>query len=185
VLRHERLLRAGLLAVLAGWAVWSLASAPPLDRPLPPKDATGPLVAFAVAGGELYAFAAWRYLALYRRRHGFLLVAITVAWILLTEAVIAVAFARNWHATWWEWHVLMSAFVLVAAAVRHEYRRGARSRRRSGTTPCWRASGSSSARAGRSPSVPSPLRGPADQAARRACAPSASTRVTRARRGAR
>jgi class 3 adenylate cyclase len=113
------------LAVLAGWAVWSLTSAPPLDRPLPPKDATGPLVGFAVAGGALYAFAAWRYFELYRRRHSFLLVAITVAWILLTEALIAVAFARNWHATWWEWHVLMSAaFVLVAAAVRREYRRG-------------------------------------------------------------
>ncbi len=125
VLRHERLLRAGLLAVLAAWAVWSLTSAPPLDRPLPPKDATGPLVGFAVAGGALYAFAAWRYLELYRRRGAFLLVAITVAWILLTEALIAVAFARNWHATWWEWHVLMSAaFVLVAAAVRREYRRG-------------------------------------------------------------
>jgi class 3 adenylate cyclase len=124
VLRHERLLRVGLLLVLAGWAVWSLTSAPPLDRPLPPKDATGPLVGFAVAGGALYAFAAWRYLELYRRRHSFLLVAITVAWILLTEALIAVAFARNWHATWWEWHVLMStAFVLVAAAVRREYRR--------------------------------------------------------------
>ena len=43
VLRHERLPRAGLLAVLAGWALWSLTSAPPLDRPLPPKDATGPI----------------------------------------------------------------------------------------------------------------------------------------------
>jgi adenylate cyclase len=125
VLRHKRLLRAGLLLVLAGWAVWSLTSAAPLDRPLPPKDATGPLVGFAVAGGALYAFAAWRYLELYRRRRTFLLVAVTVAWILLTEALIAVAFARNWHATWWEWHVLMSAaFVLVAAAVRREYRRG-------------------------------------------------------------
>jgi class 3 adenylate cyclase len=125
VLRHERLLRAGLLALLAGWAAWSLTSTPPLDQPLPPRDATGPLVGFAVAGGVLYAFAAWRYLELYRRRHAFLLVAITVAWILLTEALIAVAFARNWHATWWEWHVLMSAaFVLVAAAVRREYRRG-------------------------------------------------------------
>jgi adenylate cyclase len=74
VLRHERLLRAGLLAVLGVWAVWSLTSAPPLDRPLPPKDATGPLVGFAVAGSALYAFAAWRYLELYRRRHSFLLV---------------------------------------------------------------------------------------------------------------
>jgi adenylate cyclase len=125
VLRRERLLRAGLLVLLAAWAAWSLASVAPLDRPLPPKDATGPLVALAVAGGALYAFAAWRYLRLYRHRPAFLLVAVTVAWFLLTEALVAIAFARNWHATWWEWHVLMScAFVLVAAAVRREYRRG-------------------------------------------------------------
>jgi class 3 adenylate cyclase len=125
LLRHERALRLGLLALLALWAGWSLASLAPLDRPLPPSDATGPLVGFAVAGGGLYAFAAWRYVELYRRRPAFLLVAVVVAWILLTEALVAVAFARNWHATWWEWHILMSgAFLLVAGAVRREYRRG-------------------------------------------------------------
>ena len=125
LVRRERALRLALLALIAGWAVWSLASLPTLDDPLPPDDATGPLVGFAVAGGPLYAFAAWRYIQLYRRRPSFLLVAVTVAWILLTEALLAIAFARNWHATWWEWHVLMSAaFLLVAAAVRREYRRG-------------------------------------------------------------
>lgn len=124
VVRRERELRLGLLVVLAGWALWSLASLPPLDQPLPPGDATGPLVGFAIAGGALYAFAAWRYAELYARRPAFLLVAVIVAWILLTEALIAVAFARNWHATWWEWHVLMSAaFLLVAFSVRREYRR--------------------------------------------------------------
>jgi adenylate cyclase len=125
LVRHERGLRLALLLVLAGWAVWSLASWPPLDQPLPPADATGPLIGFAVAGGVLYAFAAWRYIELYRRRPSYLLVTVIVAWVLLTEALIAIAFARNWHATWWEWHVLMSiAFLLVAAAVRREYRRG-------------------------------------------------------------
>ena len=123
IVQRERLLRAGLLLLLAGWAVWSLASLPPLDRPLPPTDADGPLIGFAIAGGALYAFAAWRYLELYRRRPAFLLVAVTVAWILLTEALLAIAFARNWHATWWEWHLLMAtAFLLVATAVRREYR---------------------------------------------------------------
>ena len=125
IVRRERELRLGLLIVLAGWAVWSLASLPPLDQPLPPGDATGPLVGFAIAGGALYAFAAWRYAELYGRRPAFLLVAVIVAWILLTEALMAVALARNWHATWWEWHVLMSAaFLLVAFSVRREYRRG-------------------------------------------------------------
>jgi adenylate cyclase len=125
LVRHERLLRLGVVALLAGWAVWSLASLPPLDAPLPPSDATGPLVGFAIAGGLLYAFAAWRYYGLYRERPSFLLASIIVAWALLTEALLAIAFARNWHATWWEWHVLMcSAFLLVAASVRREYRRG-------------------------------------------------------------
>ena len=32
---------------------------------------------------------------------------------------MAVAFARNWHASWWEWHVLMlAAFALIALAAR-------------------------------------------------------------------
>jgi adenylate cyclase len=119
IVRHERAIRLGLLLVLAGWAAWSLTSLPPLDAPLPESDATGPLVGFAIAGSALYAYAAWRYFEVYRRRPAFLLVAIIVAWILLTEALFAVAFARNWHATWWEWHVLMAAaFLLVAVSVR-------------------------------------------------------------------
>jgi adenylate cyclase len=125
IVRRERWIELGLFALLAGWAVWSLTSLPPLDAPLPPSDATGPLVGFAVAGGVLYAYAAWRYYELYVRRPSFLLVSIIVAWVLLTEALLAIAFARNWHATWWEWHILMcAAFLLVAFSVRREYRRG-------------------------------------------------------------
>jgi adenylate cyclase len=125
LVRREAWIRTGVLILLAGWAVWSLASFPPLDSPLPPSDATGPLVGFAIAGGVLYAFSAWRYYGLYKRRPSFLLVSIIVAWVLLTEALLAIAFARNWHATWWEWHVLMcAAFLLVAVSVRREYRRG-------------------------------------------------------------
>src|SRR4029450_13933117 len=41
------------------------------------------------------------------------------------EAMVAVAFARNWHATWWEWHVLMAAgFGPVAYAALRERARG-------------------------------------------------------------
>ena len=77
----------------------------------------------ALVGVPLYAFAAWRYLELLRRRRLFLLAAMTAAFALLAEALIAVAFARNWHATWWEWHVLMAiAFVIVTVAARQEYR---------------------------------------------------------------
>ena len=125
VIRRELALRGGLLLLIAAWAAWSLASLPPLDDPLPPEEDTGPLVGFAVTGVALYGFAAWRYLGLYRRRPAFLLVAITVAWALLAEALVAVAAARSWRASWWEWHVLMAlAFLLVAAALRREYRRG-------------------------------------------------------------
>jgi len=158
IMRRERELRLGLVIVLAGWAVWSLASLPPLDQPLPPGDATGPLVGFAIAGGALYAFAAWRYAELYGRRPAFLLVAVIVAWILLTEALMAVALARNWHATWWEWHVLMSAaFLLVAFSVRREYRRGGSRDRRAvrppgGSGPAARARGGAAPR--RRPPVP-------------------------------
>ena len=41
--------------------------------------------------------------------------------MLLAEAMIAVAFARNWHASWWEWHLLMlGAFALIAVGARRE-----------------------------------------------------------------
>ena len=33
--------------------------------------------------------------------------------------MVAMAFARNWHLSWWEWHVLMlAAFALVAIGAR-------------------------------------------------------------------
>ena len=50
--------------------------------------------------------------------------AIAAAFTLLAEAMIAISFGRNWHASWWEWHVLMAlAFGIVAFAARIEYRR--------------------------------------------------------------
>ena len=54
-----------------------------------------------------------------RQRRSVLLVAIAAAWVLLAEAMLAVTVARNWHASWWEWHVLMlTAFAAIAVAVR-------------------------------------------------------------------
>ena len=50
--------------------------------------------------------------------------AVAAAFTLLAEAMIAIAFGHNWHASWWEWHVLMAvAFGLVAFVARLEYRR--------------------------------------------------------------
>ena len=76
VLRRERLLRGGLFALLAAWAVVSLAEVPPLDRPVAPEDHRSALLIVAVAGCALYGFATIRYLELYRRRRDLLPAAI-------------------------------------------------------------------------------------------------------------
>ena len=47
-----------------------------------------------------------------------------VALVLLAEAMVTVVFSRDWHLSWWEWHLLMAiAFGAVAFAARIEYRR--------------------------------------------------------------
>jgi adenylate cyclase len=126
VLRRESALRGALLAVLALWGIVSVAELPPLDEPLPVEDARPELVGLAVAGCALYAFAAVRYLALYRRRRDPLPAAIAAAWVLLAEALVAIAVARAWRLSWWEWHVLMTAaFVLVLWTAYVGYRRSA------------------------------------------------------------
>lgn len=126
IMRRQRLLRGAVLVGLALWAIASLAALPPLDDHFLPERLDGPLVVAAAFGVGLYGFAAYRYLELYRRRRAELLAAIAVAFVLLAEAMIAIAVARNWHASWWEWHVLMAvAFGLVALATRREYARRA------------------------------------------------------------
>jgi adenylate cyclase len=125
VMRHRGLIRNSLLAVIAAWAAVSLLEVGPLNEPLPPEDARGRLIVLAVAGTAFYSFAAVRYLSLYRRGGDRILIAIAAAFALLAEAMIAIAAARNWHLSWWEWHALMAvAFGLVAYAAREEHRRG-------------------------------------------------------------
>jgi class 3 adenylate cyclase len=122
VLRRQALLRGGLAALMVAWAVVSLLGLPPLDTPLPEEASRGPLTAMAAAGVALYTLAAIRYWLLYRRRPSVILIAILTAFALLAEAMIAVALARNWHASWWEWHLLMAfgfAFVYYSAHVQY------------------------------------------------------------------
>jgi class 3 adenylate cyclase len=122
VLRRQALLRGGLLALMLAWAVVSLLGLPPLEAPLPEEGTRGPLTAIAVAGVALYTLAAARYWRLYRRRPSVILIAILTAFALLAEAMVAVALARNWHASWWEWHLLMAfafAFVYYSAHVQY------------------------------------------------------------------
>ncbi len=115
-------MRIGLLVVLLAWAVASLAGVPPLDQVLEAERAPWllTLVPFGVAA---YAFAAWRYLGIYRARRRPLPLAVATAFVLLAEALIAIALSRAWRLSWWEWHVLMAvAFAAIVLAARHEYR---------------------------------------------------------------
>jgi class 3 adenylate cyclase len=115
------MLRGVVFGLLTAWAVVSLAELPPLDDPTPVERASGGLVVLAVLALCAYAFAAVRYLRLARRSPSPVLLAVVVAFVLLAEAMIAVAFARNWHASWWLWHLLMLlAFAAIAWAVRRE-----------------------------------------------------------------
>jgi adenylate cyclase len=124
VLRHRTALRRGLIALMVGWAVVSLARLPPLHGPMPAAEAAGPLAAMALVALVLFGVAAWRYWMIYRTRGGVLALAVTAALILLAEAMLAVALSRNWHLSWWEWHVLMTlAFAAIVLGARAEYRR--------------------------------------------------------------
>ena len=122
LLRHRDALRTGVLLLLLAWAAVSLLQLPPLDGP--PAEDAGLLRAVALATVAGYAYAAWGFIGIARRRgSGFALV-IAAAFVLLAEAMLAVAFSRSWHLSWWEWHVLMTAaFGLIAYGARREYRR--------------------------------------------------------------
>ena len=117
-----RLLEFGLLVGLAAWLVASLTFFPDVDDARIPARLSFPLVALATVGSALYAFAVGRYAQLWQKRRSNLLLAFAVAFVLLAEAMVAVAAGRNWHASWWEWHVLMLiAFGLIAGAAHREW----------------------------------------------------------------
>lgn len=105
-----------LLAVMVVWGAVSLAQLPPFTAGAPvPERASGALLGIAVAGCGLYGLAVVRYGMLVRRRPSGLLLLMALAFVLLAEAMVAMAIANNWHTTWWEWHALMlTAFALIA-----------------------------------------------------------------------
>jgi adenylate cyclase len=123
ILRERRLLLASVGIALAVWAVLALGTLPPLDDPVTPEAARGPLLILWGVGVLLYGFAAYRYLRLYLRRRAQVALAVASAWVLLAEAMLAVAVSRNWHISWWEWHLLMLlAYALVARSVWAEWK---------------------------------------------------------------
>ncbi len=124
VLRWRSVILGVLVGAMLIWGFFSLAGLPPLDGPPPSQEGEGPLEVLAVFAVALYAFAAWRYVQLYRSRGGIVTLTMAIAFVLLAEAMIAVSFSRNWHVSWWEWHVLMLlAFAAIALGARSEYRR--------------------------------------------------------------
>ena len=124
VLRRRSLLTGLLVATMLVWAFVSVADLPPLDGPPPGQEGTAPVMILAIVGVALYAWSSWRYVELYRRRGGIVPLAVAIAFVLLAEALTAVALSRNWHLSWWEWHVLMLlAFASIALGAEREYRR--------------------------------------------------------------
>jgi adenylate cyclase len=119
----RRWIRWALIAVLVAWASASLAGASLLRGPAP-SEAPTPLRVVAPVAIALYLFAAARYLSVYLRRRRPLPLAVATAFVLLAESVLTIIVARSWHATWWEWHVLMAvAFVVILLTSRSEYER--------------------------------------------------------------
>jgi adenylate cyclase len=122
VLRYAWLLVGGLSALMAGWAIVSLAEARPLAGELGTEELDGWQTALAAVGVVSYAAAAIGYYRLYRRRREQFLLIVAVAFALLAEAMLVIVFARNWRVSWWEWHLLMLvAFVAIAVAAWTEW----------------------------------------------------------------
>jgi adenylate cyclase len=110
------------LAAIVAWGIVSLAQLGPLATPLEAEQLDGWQVALAGVGMVLYGIAAIGYFRLYRRRGGTFLLAVTLAFVLLAEAMIVIAWARNWHVSWWEWHlVMLGAFVAIGLSARSEW----------------------------------------------------------------
>jgi adenylate cyclase len=122
LVRRGDVLLAALVGLMALWALVSLAELPPLDSPLTKEQLDGWQLLLAIVGIMLYAIATVGFIRLYRRRGTRFVLAFTIAFALLAEAMVAIAGARNWHLSWWEWHVLMlGAFLTIALAARMEW----------------------------------------------------------------
>ncbi len=113
---------AALIGLMVAWAVASLAQMPPLNDPLQQEALDGWQVLLAVLGVVGYGLGAIGYWRLYRRRDAPVILAAALAFGLLAEAMVVIAYAVNWRISWWEWHVLMlGAFAAIAMGARREW----------------------------------------------------------------
>ena len=104
------------------WATVSLAELPPLDDPLAAEQLDGWQLLLAALGVALFGVAAFGFLRLYRRRQERFVLAMALAFVLLAEAMVVIAWAVNWQLSWWEWHILMlGSFLLIAFVARAEW----------------------------------------------------------------
>ncbi|MCC6830276.1 MAG: adenylate/guanylate cyclase domain-containing protein [Thermoleophilia bacterium] len=121
VIARAGVLRGAVLAASVAWAALSLTRTWPLDGG-PVGQGEGPLVVLAIPAVLLFAWAVARYVRVATRLRSGLVLALMSAFVLLAEASVAVAVGRSWHATWWEWHLLMlAAFALVARSAHREW----------------------------------------------------------------
>lgn len=122
VIRAAPLLLGGLATLVVVWAVLSLAGLPPLDDPLAEEELDGWQLVLAAIGVALFGTAAFGFLRLHRKRQERFVLAFALAFVLLAEAMVVIAWARNWQLSWWEWHLLMvSSFLLIAFFARAEW----------------------------------------------------------------
>jgi adenylate cyclase len=125
VVRHRRLLRAGVLLVMAAWFAWAVADLPPLRGPNSEAATGNLLTVMAVVGTLVYAVSAARYWTIFRNRPHLLPAAVIACFVLLAEALIGVAVTgeRKWHASWWEWHgLIVTAYLIIGFAAHREWR---------------------------------------------------------------
>ena len=124
VLRARTALLSGLIGFMALWAIGSIAQVPPLDGPPPPSEGSGVLDILSIVAVGLYAFAAVQLTRQFRYRDDPILLAMAAALVLLAEALVAMVVSRNWHFSWWEWHLLLlAAFATIALAAQNAYQR--------------------------------------------------------------
>jgi class 3 adenylate cyclase len=124
VIRHQRILRAGVLLAMATWFVFTVANVPPLDGAHSEAARGHLLTGLAILGTIVYAASAARYWAIFRARPNLLPAAVIACFVLLSEALIGVALTgeRKWHASWWEWHgLIVTAFLIIGFAAHREW----------------------------------------------------------------
>jgi class 3 adenylate cyclase len=125
LLRSRRLVWVVFAVVVAGAAA-AIVTDTGFLADVPDETARNGIVdGLGVAGSLLFAFAAVRLVALRRDRASVrILTAVTIALLLLGDALAVTPIGRTWQASWWEWHLLMgAAFVATAWTLRAELQR--------------------------------------------------------------